>query len=297
MRTTKDKLRSCMVMLSAMAIWSGHAEVPTRGELPGETIAVRPARSTPARGYEKVAFSDESVIYLSPNVVAADADGVGFERSSANGAPAEVTLSPELLERVRAASAADDDRFVVFAGSGGGSSIKRPRDIGIGRLSAGPRVAPGPIPALPSITLAVGETESDLYSVHVFEQGASALRSYQVALTLAGGTSSRLALEDVAIDEDRPDYVFAGLEAIAAADQVAGRAAGVLTGGEIGQANLAYLATYTFRASPDAAGACQVGVDLERSFLANGHNEITEFRADPPAVIEVSAPPRDRREN
>lgn len=65
-------------------------------------------------------------------------------------------------------------------------------------------------------------------SADVLLEGAHDLRMYQVAVEVHGGVSGELVLEDVFIDTDREDYVFAGHSAVSIPDPRRQRAVSAL---------------------------------------------------------------------
>jgi hypothetical protein len=145
------------------------------------------------------------------------------------------------------------------------------------------------------ITLEATGPLDGVYLVDVFVQGVSNLRTYQVGLEASGGLHGELVREVVEIDSARPDFVFGSLQAISAADQVGGRMTGVLMNGGVNKATPAYLGTYAFRPSPDAAGTFEVTLEtVMNTFLMDEENEKFEFRAGPPALITVGQTPTTR---
>ena len=58
---------------------------------------------------------------------------------------------------------------------------------------------------------------------------------------------------------------------------------------------VAYLGTYSFHPSPDAAGTFQVSIDTGgNSLLADADNEMLEFRTAPAALINIGLAPTQR---
>src|SRR5690606_19381609 len=54
--------------------------------------------------------------------------------------------------------------------------------------------------------------------IRVYLQGAEDLRAYQLAFTVTGGLRGAVKITAVEIDENRPDYIFAGQTALHAYD-------------------------------------------------------------------------------
>jgi hypothetical protein len=98
----------------------------------------------------------------------------------------------------------------------------------------------------------------DLIDVDVFlEDALSDLRGYQLHVEAAGGKRGTLELVDVAIHERR-DHVFAGLADWRAFNARTGQMLAGLDEPGIETSPGAYLATFTFKASADAAGTFSV---------------------------------------
>jgi hypothetical protein len=167
----------------------------------------------------------------------------------------------------------------------------------------------GPAPQLPRPPVVVAEASIQLQvNPHTLLPGESVevdvyladstpdLRGYQLHVGVRGGETGLLDLVDIVVHE-RKDAAFAGLAAwqafnIGTRQMVAGiDMAGVET-----VAN-AYLATFIFRSSPDAAGAFVIDLlhdesdRSQRTFLfptpESGKIEVAEAV---PAVVEVVAP-------
>jgi len=218
-----------------------------------------------------------------------------------------LTLSAEAAERLatqRKHQSGDRvaiyvDGKVISAGTlGAGSTGSRATITGLNstntesvvRLLNGERpiLVPTQTPVSALISLVpVGESDG-AYLVDVFVQGVTNLRSYQIGLVTSGGQGGELVREEVDIDKARADFVFVELEAISAADQVGGRLAGVLVDGSVEKATPAYLGTFAFRPSPGASGTFEIAIDTGvKSFLADGQNEMFEFRTGPAAQITI----------
>jgi hypothetical protein len=160
---------------------------------------------------------------------------------------------------------------------------------------------PGPQPVAPpdgkwprvagrsAVRLAPGRSAAapgDLIDVDIFlEDALSDLRGYQLHVAAAGGKRGTLELVDVAIHERR-DHVFAGLADWRAFNAHTGQMLAGLDQPGIATRPGAYLATFTFRASDDAAGTFSVDLlhddrdPAQRTFI---------FPTHPGAKIEVAA--------
>jgi hypothetical protein len=92
------------------------------------------------------------------------------------------------------------------------------------------------------------------YEVDVSVANFVDLRGYEIALDVTGGESGELRLEEVRIDRERKDYVFAGLDASHAIDLSGGRVVCVAMDQGVAGANDYYAATFVYRPSGDAKG-------------------------------------------
>jgi hypothetical protein len=106
-------------------------------------------------------------------------------------------------------------------------------------------------------------------------QNVPDLRTYQVKMQASGGSAGSLTLTDVRIDETRADFLFAGEEAIKAADHGGSRLGGTLFNAtSVSVDSPKYVGTWKFRPSADAAGTFQINiVSNGESFVSNGQND------------------------
>ena len=114
--------------------------------------------------------------------------------------------------------------------------------------------------------------------------------------------SGQLELIDVSLDEQRDDYVFAGIvshEPLIALSLMRGAMFNVLLPNPfegVATSPHAYLATFTFKVSSDAAGTFVVDLDdwakrsdnLEQTFFNANFYDLIEIESTRPAVIVVS---------
>lgn len=111
------------------------------------------------------------------------------------------------------------------------------------------------------------------YVFEVYAQNVPSLRTYQVKLEATGGSAGSMAMTDVRIDEARQDYIFAGNDAIKAADHGGSRLGGTLFSGTVDITAPVYLGTWKFRPSADAAGTFNINVvPGSESFVADNGN-------------------------
>jgi hypothetical protein len=304
-----------MVSIGVTIVASARAESRSARETKGGVVSFRLGSTTPINGYDKVSLgADGGVLYVAPRAVWTSKDVVSA-RTTDSGAAMELTLSPEAAGRLAAElKHQSGDRLAIYSDGklvssgtlGAGSTGGRVTITGINSVNTEqvlkllngehPTPAPSPTTAGPVINLVpAGQSADGLYLVDVFVQGASNLRSYQIGVVVTGGTNGELVRDELQIETARPDFVFGELEAISAADQVGGRLGGVLIDGGVTRPAPAYLGTYSFRPSPDAAGTFQVSIDDGvKTFLADPANEMVEHRTGTAALITIGLAPAER---
>jgi len=305
-----------IVGIGVTSLASARAESRSVRETKGGGVNFHLASTTPINGYDKVSLEgDGGTLYVGPRPVWTGKEVVSARTTdSRDGSVMELTLSAEAAERLATQRKHQSgDRVAIYvdgklmsAGTlGAGSTGSRATITGLNstntesvvRLLNGERPipVPAPTPISAMISLVPAGQSDGAYLVDVFVQGVTNLRSYQIGVVTSGGLGGELVRDEVEIDKARADFVFGELEAIAAEDQVGGRLVGVLVDGSVDKATPAYLGTYTFRPSPGATGTFEVAIETEaKSFLANGQNELVEFRTGPAALITISAEPTRR---
>lgn len=196
-----------------------------------------------------------------------------------------------------------NDAFAALNAFSGLSSCSCPLDPG-GTQSCPPSGGPAPIEtpvATGSATISVAVEQrvagpNDLVSVHVFMDDAQGdLRGYQLHLGVSGGRRGQLELVDISI-EPRRDGVFADAQSWTAFNVARGQMLAGLDGAGVPTTAKGYLATYTYRVSPDAAGAFVIDVlghdsarPNHRTFLfASGQGTIA-LEHTKPAVLVVAS--------
>jgi hypothetical protein len=303
----------CGVVVVAMfaavgmvGLGSVQAETRPTKDTKGGSIGFRLISSNPVPGYEKVTLpTDKSTAYVAPRPLFTGGDVVSTQVRDGSGI--EFTLSPEATQRLTTLQGVDQLALYIdgnlaavskFATSGGRVTVLQ-LDSGytdrVVKLLSGVRPAPTPIQASASINVIPVGTEDGLYIVDVFVEGVTSLRTYQVALTVNGGTAGMLTREDVDIDVARPDYVFADLDVIEAADKVGGRITSVLRDGIVDRAEPGYLGTYAFRPSSEATGTFEVAIDASaKTFLADSGNDMIPYHAGPAATFTIGQAPSRR---
>jgi hypothetical protein len=306
-----------MVSIGVTMVASARAESRSVREAKGGVVGFHMASTTPINGYDKVSpGTDNGVLYVAPRVVWTSKEVVSARTTdSPDGAVMELTLSSEAAQRLASElKHKSGDRLAIYSAGklvssgtlGAGSTGGRLTITGINSVSTEqvlkllngerPVPAPSPSPAEPVISLVpAGQSPDGLYLVDVFVQGATNLRSYQIGVLVTGGTSGDLLRDELQIEKTRPDFVFGDENAISAADQVGGRLGGVLIDGGVDRPAPAYLGTYSFHPSPDAAGTFEVSIDSRpQSFLSDAGNAMLEFRTAPAALINIGLAPTER---
>ena len=118
---------------------------------------------------------------------------------------------------------------------------------------------------VPSAELVAPE---QLVDVEVYVDCVDYLGTYEVSLTVTGGQTGALELEDLFIDTDREDYVFGAASIVSAVSLPGCKLGAMLQDGGVVVDEPAYLGTFTYRASADAGGVFSVTVrEHPHSFL------------------------------
>jgi hypothetical protein len=152
-------------------------------------------------------------------------------------------------------------------------------------------------PTIFLVATAKSVTPGGTVEVDVFASGVAGLHVYQVALEVDGGPRGGLAVSDLWVDADRPDYVFAGRQKIEAADRVGGRLGATLFDDSMNVSRGAYLGTFELHASRDAAGEFTVDARSadHASFIKDAGNHDIEFDVDASVTLTVETVERIRR--
>ena len=98
------------------------------------------------------------------------------------------------------------------------------------------------------------------YEVEVFASSFADMRAYEVGVDVLGGEAGTLEVQDVYIDLERKDHVFAGMESYHAVDVVGRRMVCLMAAGGVASEGPVYLGTFVLRATPDARGTFDVGL-------------------------------------
>jgi hypothetical protein len=286
---------------------SAQADPRVSRETKGSPLTFRLASTTSVTGYERVTLpTDNSTLYVAPRALWTGNEVVSAQ--TREGSALELTLSPDAAKRLTNLPTGDRlamyidgtlttvGRFTTTNDRVAISGLESSHLERVVKMLNGVRPVPVPVPSSTAAVINVVPvgTEDGLYVVDLFVQGVTGLRTYQVALTVSGGTAGALTRSDIHIDEERADYVFADQDVISAADQGGGRITSLLRDGAIDRTDPGYLGTFRFRPTSEAAGTFEIAVDMSaRTFLSDGANEMIEFRAGPAATLTMNqAPPR-----
>lgn len=281
----------CFGVMGVQAAWAEGDQSP---------VSFRLASTTPVRGFEKMTAGGETVYVASKaalsgvEVTFAEAvDGTGLELALTDGTAGRlkgvmqkrgadrlaIFVGGRLLTTATPTIHADGDRAVL-------SGLASEHANRVARVLNGEALAGPTIVLVPSrSTMRSGES----LTVDLFLRGGTGVRTYQTGLAITGGTRGELAVADLAVVTDHPNFVFGTLPKIEAADKVSNRLGATLISGGVEVTN-GYLGTFTLAASADAAGSFDVNLQMDRtSFLRNSGNEAIEFFQGPTATITVSA--------
>ena len=128
------------------------------------------------------------------------------------------------------------------------------------------------------------------FSVDVYVSGATGLRGYEVSLAATGGRRGSLELVDVAIRSERSDFALNGSASVVTDDLTRGRVAAALYQGEtVDSGDNAYLGTFTFRASDDAAGAFDLSIETGGTSLVDAIHRDIPSTPDASTAIRVGS--------
>jgi len=128
----------------------------------------------------------------------------------------------------------------------------------------------------------------DLFEVEVFAGNFVDLRGFEIGVDVSGGQAGTLELEDMYIDQQRPDFVFNGLDPIFSFDTVKVRMLCALMSGGVDSETDTYLTTFVFRASTDAGGTFLVFARPGDGTIAlDSSTQAMDVRVTSNATIEI----------
>lgn len=170
---------------------------------------------------------------------------------------------------------------------------------------AGAAQADNQTAAAAAATVSVKAVQSNVQAggkivVEAYVSGAVNVSAYQVQLGASGGTKGTLTLESMTVDKQRSDFAFhqAGAELIDVQDKGAEWVGLVRTAGGSDIVKLSYVATFTFRASPDAQGVFKVNVrtDSTETFLLDQAGLLIPHKLGATAEVAVGTPAPVRKD-
>ena len=269
------------------------------------TVAIRLMTLAPTRGFEEVRVGRRT-LYVGPPVALSRADVISAELAqTSDGRDITMALSTETTQRLTGSIEDPTDSLLALYLGG--------RHIAVGKLRLGDgvvavfaltssqaqrltRVLGGDVgdPNMATITVVPSQTvimPGDVVTADVFVSGAPDVRSYQVKLAIRGGTQGTLVQEEMYLDAQRSDYIFAALDTLSGLDHPGGRIGAVLVDGGVSADEPSYLGTYRLRATENAAGAFEIhatSADGASSIRASTNHPIAF--ANPTADLTVGEP-------
>jgi hypothetical protein len=307
----KTAIAIITVALTSVSM-AGERAALNRESKPADTptsISLHLASRTAVRGFEPGNVGGGETMYVSPQAVFCGKD-VASARAIATceGADLLMTLTEEAAghfarvfgeggvdqlailsgKRLEAAGRVSFDAATGVATVSGlpEAQARRLADL-VGRVAT---ASPGP--AIAVVPKARVLEPGDSTTLDVYVSGVADLRTYQVTLTITGGSSGDVTIEDLSIDTGRSDFVFFDRYQIEAVDRTIGRIGALLFAGGADATDASYVGTYTVLASDEASGVFHIGLgSVGQSFLSNAANEAVEFGKGSAATLLVDALP------
>lgn len=281
-----------MVVIAGWLVASSAVQADSRQTSRGTSVTFRLATTVAAAGFDRLAYNGEVLFvasrpsFTSQQIRAAD--------TSDGGSLLELTITREAASDLASqARRAQSDRLAVFVGSrivaaatidvndADGLTVLSGFSAGLTDRLVALLSREGVAYAGPLVTVSGSHAAilaGQVFTVDTFVSGVPDLGAYQVALDVSGGSSGSILIEDVEIIATRPDYVF-DATAIKVTDPQLFRAASVMMDGGVDAEELAYMATYTLRATADASGTFEVSIKTgERSLLRDSEAIPIPFR-------------------
>jgi hypothetical protein len=240
-------------------------------------VAFRAASATPVKGFEPMTLEDGRTIHVAPRATFAGDEVVTALFTSERNL--HLSLTSDAVERLNRARTSQlavfmDGKLATTIGveavnSDGGVSLTDVSDKARARLAGalGAGSAYGPVMrVVPQQKLA---RPGDIVTVDVFLEGATGVRTFQVAMDAIGGRTGKLIRQPGHIDHERSDFIHAGLSTLPAVDDVGGRfGAATIDGSTAEAATPKYLGSFDYQVSDDASGTFIVKVRMgEDAFL------------------------------
>jgi hypothetical protein len=132
-------------------------------------------------------------------------------------------------------------------------------------------------------------------TVDVYISDVTDLSVYQTAMKVSGGDRGEMTADHIKVDTKRSDYVFGEAQVIKAEAMHSQQMGAMQMNGSVDVTRPKYLGTYTFRASANASGTFEIGLEMGKStFLRNSGGTPIAFRPGKAAAVTVGTVDIDR---
>jgi hypothetical protein len=274
-----------------------------------DPVSFHQASTTPVRGYKEMALDRDRKIYVSPKAAFSLGDVASSEMvETSRGMDMLLTVNDKVAGRFGKLSRSRSSNHLAMMSGGrliGAGKVSFSADDNVATITGlsateAERISEvvggeSAVPVGSLITVAASRQTlmpGESTTVDVFVRGVDNLRVYQVALSIEGGASGGLTVDDPRINRDRADYVFGTLQKLDAVDQIGGRIGGLLMEGGVDATEPLYLGSYTLTASPDASGTFRVNLRTDDTELRDSASMAIRYGSGPDAKIMVGASPR-----
>lgn len=267
------------------------------------SVTVRAASDSPVAGYEMTNLEDNRLIYVSPKALWNPSEVLSIDRVDDSGY-LSLKLSDQAIGRLTSkgyhrVAVYVGERFTTLAGLKvrAHAGIVEFADLLPGqaqRLSRIITIAPT-VSVSPRLSLVARELIVEagaLVTIDAYVTNVLDLRAFQLAVDVlqdrSAGQQGRMELKEIRVEDERPDYVFAGQTAVDSADDKRGRVLGAMLEGSIATSEGKYLATYVFQASDRAQGSFQFQIRANADTLLRDERSLpVGFEIDAPISVTV----------
>lgn len=255
------------------------------------SVVIRLASDSAVAGWEEMSFNNV-LLFLAPNAVLGGPDVAATRYAKTDaGEVFEMTLTP--AGATSAASVIKQNAGARLGVLVDGKVIAAPVIDGAMLKGTALTVSTAALtPRGPAINVVAAQptvAADGLVSVDVFLSQANDLRGYQVALEAVGGRAGALQLVDIHQETARPDFIFGAQQIVNAVDVNGGRAVAALFTGTVDLTSPAYLATFTYKASSDAAGQFKIKVRVsDETALRDSNTNPIAYQAGQTATINIA---------
>lgn len=249
------------------------------------------ASTSEVSGYRTVNLKDGSTLYVAPRMSFASQSVQTATINTTGGEVLQLTLSADAGASLAEASHVAIYMKGNFFGSASIDGISDDGQISISGLSSrqmnqitqmtlrkGAILQGGTITVVPRQTSVRG---GDTLTVDMYLSGAVGVRAYQVKLEVTGGDAGALDRDQMIIDTNQRDYIFAAFgtsEVIKGEDQVNGRIGALMISGSVDATQRSYLGSETFRVSDDASGSFQISINRVDTLLTDERGNPKPFQ-------------------